>query len=104
MLRSLLLYLSERESPKKLLIGNPLGRRLASRFIAGEEVDDALRVIRRLNSEGFMVTLDYLGESVQRSRCRRSRLPNLPSASRSARGGEAGLARLREAHAIGLGD
>lgn len=65
MLRSLLLYLSERESPKKLLMGNPLGRRLASRFIAGEEVEDALRVIRRLNSEGFMVTLDYLGESVR---------------------------------------
>jgi len=64
MLRSLLLYLSERESPKKLLTGNPLGRRLASRFIAGEEVEDALRVIRRLNSEGFTVTLDCLGESV----------------------------------------
>ena len=65
MLRSLLLYLSERESLKKLLMGNPLGRRLASRFIAGEEVEDALRVIRRLNSEGFMVTLDCLGESVR---------------------------------------
>ena len=65
MLRSLLLYLSERESPKKLLMGNPLGRRLASRFIAGEEVEDALRVIRRLNGEGFMVTLDCLGESVR---------------------------------------
>ncbi len=64
MLRSFLLYLSEREGPKKLLTGNPVGRRLASRFIAGEEVDDALRVIRRLNGEGFMVTLDCLGESV----------------------------------------
>jgi proline dehydrogenase len=64
MLRSFLLYLSERESPKKLLLGNPIGRRLASRFIAGEELEDAMRVVRRLNSEGFMVTLDYLGESV----------------------------------------
>jgi len=64
MFRSLLLYLSERESPKKLLMGNALGRRLASRFIAGEELEDALRAVRRLNSEGFMVTLDCLGESV----------------------------------------
>jgi proline dehydrogenase len=64
MFRSLLLYLSERESPKKLLTGNPLGRRLASRFIAGEDLEDALRVVRRLTSEGFMVTLDCLGESV----------------------------------------
>ena len=58
MFRSLLLYLSERESPRKLLMDNPLGRRLASRFIAGEEIADALRVIRRLNEEGFRVTLD----------------------------------------------
>ncbi len=64
MLRSLLLYLSECEAPKTLLVSNSIGRRLAARFIAGEEVEDALRVIRRLNNEGFMVTLDYLGESV----------------------------------------
>ncbi len=64
MLRSLLLYLSERDGPKNLLMGNPLGRRLASRFIAGEEVEDALRVVRQLSSEGFKVTLDCLGESV----------------------------------------
>ncbi len=64
MLRSLLLYLSEREGPKKLLTGNSAGRRLASRFIAGEKLEDALAVIRRLNGEGFKVTLDCLGESV----------------------------------------
>jgi proline dehydrogenase len=64
MLRSLLLYLSECEAPKTLLVSNPIGRRLAARFIAGEEVEDALGVIRRLDNEGFMVTLDYLGESV----------------------------------------
>ena len=64
MLRSLLLYLSERESPKKLLTRFALGRRLASRFIAGEEPEDALRAIHRLQAEGFSVTLDCLGESV----------------------------------------
>jgi len=64
MLRSLLLYLSERESPKQLITRYALGRRLASRFIAGEELEDALRAIRRLNAEGFTVTLDCLGESV----------------------------------------
>jgi len=42
-----------------------LGRRMAARFIAGEELEDALQVVRRLNAEGFMVTLDLLGESVQ---------------------------------------
>jgi len=64
MLRSLLLYLSERETFKQILTGHALGRRLAARFIAGEELEDALRAVRQLNSEGFAVTLDCLGESV----------------------------------------
>jgi proline dehydrogenase len=65
MLRSILLYLSDKETPKKIIMGQALGRRMAARFIAGEELEDALRVVRRLNVEGFMVTLDLLGESVQ---------------------------------------
>jgi proline dehydrogenase len=64
MLRSLLLYLSEREGLEKVLTSNSAGRRLASRFIAGEQIEDALRVCRQLNQEGFHVTLDCLGESV----------------------------------------
>ena len=68
MLRSLLLYLSEREALKNLLSRYALGRRLAGRFIAGEELDDAVRVVRRLTGEGFAVTLDYLGESVHETR------------------------------------
>jgi proline dehydrogenase len=63
MLRSLLLDLSGREFPKKVL--SSAGSRLASRFIAGEKVDDALRVCRRLNEDGFAVTMDCLGESVR---------------------------------------
>jgi len=65
MLRPILIYLSQKQTPKKLLTGHALGRRMAARFIAGEELEDALKVIRRLNAEGFLVTLDLLGESVR---------------------------------------
>jgi proline dehydrogenase len=65
MLRPILLYLSQKQTPKRILTGHALGRRMAARFIAGEELEDALQVVRRLNAEGFMVTLDLLGESVQ---------------------------------------
>ena len=41
-----------------------VARRLATRFVAGETLDDALAVARRLNQEGIAVTLDHLGESV----------------------------------------
>ena len=65
MLRSLLLYLSERETLKRLLTQSSLGRRMAMRFIAGENLEDAVRAVRQLNAEEFDVTLDHLGESVQ---------------------------------------
>jgi proline dehydrogenase len=65
MLRSLLLYLSAQESPKLFLTTHAVGRRLARRFIAGEDSDDAIRVVRQLNDAGFSVTLDHLGESVR---------------------------------------
>ncbi len=68
MLRSFLLYLSERETPKKFLAHSSLGRKLARRFIAGEEIEDAVRAVRQLTAEGFAVTLDHLGESVHEAR------------------------------------
>jgi proline dehydrogenase len=41
-----------------------LSRRLSTRFVAGETLDEALAVARKLNDEGITVTLDHLGESV----------------------------------------
>lgn len=43
---------------------SPAARRLATRFVAGETLTDALAVGRRLNAEGITITLDCLGESV----------------------------------------
>jgi proline dehydrogenase len=39
-------------------------RRFAMRYIAGEELDDAIRVVRALNSKKMMGTIDVLGENV----------------------------------------
>jgi proline dehydrogenase len=36
-----------------------------SRFIAGETRDKALKAVHALNKEGLMVSLDYLGESIE---------------------------------------
>ena len=41
-----------------------LAQRLSARFVAGLTLDDALRVGRRINDEGIVLTLDHLGESV----------------------------------------
>jgi len=42
----------------------PTARRLASRFVAGDTLGEAIAVARKLNAEGIAVTLDHLGESV----------------------------------------
>lgn len=65
MLRRLLLYLSEREDLKDRLLRVPALRRVADRFVAGEELPDALNAAGRLNDDGLRVTLDHLGESVE---------------------------------------
>jgi len=40
------------------------GRALAERFVAGDTLDDAVRVAHLLNDAGFSVSLDLLGEEV----------------------------------------
>jgi proline dehydrogenase len=48
-------------------VPKPVVRRLSSRYIAGEELGDALAVVRRLNEAGKKATLDVLGEEVETS-------------------------------------
>jgi proline dehydrogenase len=45
-------------------VPKPVVRRISSRYIAGEELDDALSVVHRLNDEGKMATIDVLGEEI----------------------------------------
>jgi proline dehydrogenase len=45
-------------------VPKPVVRRISDRYIAGEELDDALRVVGELNAEGKLATLDVLGEEV----------------------------------------
>ena len=65
-LRRGLLWLSERDALFRLARSTRLGRFFASRFVAGETVDDALRVGGDLAAKGLGTTLDLLGESVSR--------------------------------------
>lgn len=64
MLRGLLLWMSERDEVRDLLLKLPPGRAAAGKFIAGETHREALQVAAELNAEGLRVTLDLLGESV----------------------------------------
>jgi proline dehydrogenase len=62
MLRSLLIYLSKAAWVQRLVTGWGFAWKVASRFVAGTRIEDALHVIRDLNAKGINVTLDHLGE------------------------------------------
>ncbi len=47
-------------------VPRPVVKRFADRYIAGDELADACRVVKRLNDEGKMATIDVLGEEVTR--------------------------------------
>ncbi|MFQ5550032.1 MAG: proline dehydrogenase family protein [Gemmatimonadales bacterium] len=64
MLRSGLLWLSERQGVFEFVKGNGLARKLASRFVAGEHLDDAVSAVRDINGGNLSASLDLLGESV----------------------------------------
>ena len=65
MLRSTLLYLSNQPKVFDFVRHNRLAKGFASRFVAGETLDDALDAVVALNAKGISASLDLLGESVR---------------------------------------
>jgi proline dehydrogenase len=68
MLRQTLLYLSNQPQVFRFVRGNPLAKRFASRFVAGETLAEALVATKALNAKGITASLDLLGESVTNDR------------------------------------
>jgi proline dehydrogenase len=63
-LRALLIALSESRSLRAIAEKSSLGQRTSGRFVAGTEIEEALRVAQALNGAGFSVSIDNLGENV----------------------------------------
>ena len=63
-MRALLLRLSESKRLAPLIMRNPVSRRMARRFVAGETLDDAVEAARAVNRAGQSASLDLLGENV----------------------------------------
>ena len=64
MLRALFISLSENRWLRGMAERSAIGRRLSSRFVAGTQVEDALRVTQTVNQKGLSVSVDNLGENV----------------------------------------
>jgi len=63
-LRALFISLSESRWLRGMAERSGVGRRLSSRFVAGTQVEDALRVTQVVNRAGLSVSVDNLGENV----------------------------------------
>lgn len=63
-LRSAFIALSRNAALRAFAERSAAGRRMSSRFVAGLQVEDALRVAEIMNRQGMAVTLDSLGENV----------------------------------------
>ena len=47
------------------VIPRPIVKRISSRYIAGDTLDEAISTVRNLNEEGCVTTIDLLGESTE---------------------------------------
>ncbi len=65
--RSALIYLSRQEGLKDFATRFSLFRKLTTRFIAGENIDEAVAAIKDVNGRGCTATFDHLNESVTSS-------------------------------------
>lgn len=59
-----LLWASEKPRMQRFVTEGRLTRQVVERFVAGDELEDAVRVIKDLNSKGVGGILDLLGEGV----------------------------------------
>ncbi len=63
-MRTFFLFLSRQKHLRKWMETSGWARRFSARFVAGDNLPDALATCRRINAEGIAVTLDHLGENV----------------------------------------
>jgi proline dehydrogenase len=64
MTRQLFLFLSRQRRVRKWMETSPSARKLTRRFVAGETLEQAIGVCESLGKDGFLCSLDHLGENV----------------------------------------
>src|SRR6476469_6653149 len=62
--RSALIWLSRQERLKDFATSFTVFKKLTTRCVAGESIDEAVEFIREINAEGASATFDHLNESV----------------------------------------
>ena len=102
MLRTLLLELAKRSRLRRWITSNSATRRMAHRFVPGEDLAPAIEAARACNKAGMSVSLDHLGENViTREDAERARTEYTQALDRIAAEGVDGNVSLKLTH-LGL--
>jgi proline dehydrogenase len=64
--RSALIYLSERQGLKDFATSFRPFKKLTTRFVAGQTINETVEAIRQINADGATASFDHLNESVSR--------------------------------------
>lgn len=67
-IRGTLFRLSQQRTMRSVAAHNPIARKMALRFVAGETLAEAIPAVRAINGQGMTATLDHLGENVSSRR------------------------------------
>ena len=65
--RNALLYLSRREGLKDFATRFSPFKKMTTRFVAGEDIEEAIDAIRQINAKGCSASFDHLNESVTKA-------------------------------------
>lgn len=102
MLRALLLELAKSFRLRRWITSHGVTRRMARRFVPGEEIGAAIAAVRACNSVGMTASLDHLGENVvTREDAERARVSYTETLDRIAADGVDSNISLKLTH-IGL--
>ncbi len=102
MLRALLLALAKSSRLRRWITSHGAMRRMARRFVPGEELAPAIEAARACNKSGMTVSLDHLGENVvTREDAERARASYTEALERIAAEGVEGNVSLKLTH-LGL--
>lgn len=102
MLRAILLELAKSSRLRRWITSNGTTRRMAGRFVPGEELALAIEAARACNRAGMTVSLDHLGENVgTREDAERARASYTEALERLATDGVDGNVSLKLTH-LGL--
>src|ERR1700693_5872080 len=102
MLRALLLALAKSSRLRRWITSHGATRRMARRFVPGEELAPAIEAARACNQAGMTVSLDHLGENViTREEAARARASYTDALDRLAAEGVQGNVSLKLTH-LGL--